>query len=157
MRQSIRKGLGFGLNSAVITTLGLVVGLHSGTGSVLVIIGGVLVIAIADAMSDALGVHISEEAEYQHSTKEIWESTVSTFLSKFIFAVSFVAPLLIFELSTAIIVDVVWGLLLLCLFSVYIGRAQDESTWKVVGEHLLIAVIVIIITHYVGNWTSSFG
>ena len=85
MRLSIRKGFSFGLTSGIITTLGLIVGLHSGTHSNIVIIGGILVIAIADAMSDALGVHVSEESENKHSTKEIWESTVSTFLSKFVF------------------------------------------------------------------------
>lgn len=53
MRLSIRKGFSFGLTSGVITTLGLIVGLHSSTHSDLSVIGGILSIAIADAMSDA--------------------------------------------------------------------------------------------------------
>lgn len=156
MKISTKKGFAFGLTSAVITTLGLVVGLHSSTHSVLVVVGGVLVIAISDAMSDALGVHISEEAELSHSKKEIWEATISTFVSKFIFALTFVVPFFLFELSTAIIVDMIWGLSLICLFSIYIGKYQETKTWKVVAEHLLIAVIVVVITHYVGGWTSTF-
>jgi hypothetical protein len=56
----------------VTTTLGLIVGLHSFFGSKLVVIGGVLTIAIADAFSDALGIHVSEEAEMVHTSKEIW-------------------------------------------------------------------------------------
>lgn len=47
MKDSLRTGISFGLTSAVITTLGLMVGLHSGTGSKLVVLGGVLTIAIA--------------------------------------------------------------------------------------------------------------
>jgi len=39
MKQTLKTGLSFGLTSGTITTLGLMVGLHSGTGSKLVIIG----------------------------------------------------------------------------------------------------------------------
>ncbi len=158
MKHSLIVGFSFGLTSGIITTLGLMVGLHSGTHSKLVVIGGVLTIAIADAFSDALGIHISEESENKHSTKEIWESTIATFFSKFAFALTFIVPVLLFQLSTAIIVSVVWGLSLLGLFSFYIAKAQKVKPWKVVIEHLVIALIVIIITHYAGEWISSaFG
>jgi len=54
MRAPLRSGISFGLTSGVITTLGLMVGLQSGTQSRLAVVGGVLTIAIADALSDAL-------------------------------------------------------------------------------------------------------
>lgn len=73
MKHSLKIGFSFGLTSGIITTLGLMVGLHSGTHSKLVVIGGVLIIAIADAFSDALGIHVSEESENKHVTKEIWD------------------------------------------------------------------------------------
>lgn len=158
MRHSLKTGLSFGLTSGIITTLGLMVGLHSGTGSRLVVIGGILTIAIADAFSDALGIHVSEESENRHSTREIWESTVFTFLFKFVFALTFIVPILLFPLTTAIVVSVVWGLSMLAIFSYYIAREQKEKPWKAIGEHLLIAVLVIITTHYVGHWIgSTFG
>ena len=53
----------FRVDLGVITTLGLIVGLHSGTHSRAIVIGGILTIAIADAMSDALGIHVSEESK----------------------------------------------------------------------------------------------
>ena len=61
-KHSLRIGFSFGLTSGIITTLGLMVGLHAGTHSRLAVIGGILTIAIADAFSDALGIHISEES-----------------------------------------------------------------------------------------------
>ena len=131
------------------------VGLHSGTHSKLVVLGGVLTIAIADAFSDALGIHISEESENKHTAKEIWESTIATFLSKFVFALTFIVPVMLFQLSTAIIVSVVWGLSLLGLFSFYIAKEQKVKSWKVVIEHLSIALVVIITTHYVGAWIAA--
>lgn len=158
MKHSIKTGFHFGLTSGIITTLGLMVGLHSGTHSKLVVIGGILVIAIADAFSDALGIHISEEAEDIHTTKEIWESTISTFFCKFIFALTFIIPVLLFELSTAIVVSIIWGLSILGILSFSIAKEQKTEPWKVVAEHLIIASVVIVITHYVGDWVSStFG
>ena len=139
------------MTSAIITTLGLMVGLHSGTKSRLVVIGGILIIAIADAFSDALGIHISEESENKHATVEIWEATLATFFAKFIFASTFIVPLLLFPLNTAIIVSVLYGLILLSLFSLFMAREQGERPWKVIAEHLLIAVVVVIVTHYVGD------
>jgi VIT1/CCC1 family predicted Fe2+/Mn2+ transporter len=155
MKHSLKIGFSFGLTSGIITTLGLMVGLHSGTHSKLVVLGGVLTIAIADAFSDALGIHISEESENKHTTKEIWESTISTFFSKFGFALTFVIPLLLFELSTAIVVSVIWGLSLLSILSFSIAKEQKAKPWRVVAEHLIIALIVIVITHHVGDWISS--
>ena len=156
MKISIRKGFGFGLTSGIITTLGLIVGLHSGTHSKLVILGGILIIAIADSFSDALGIHISEEAERKHKQKEIWESTFSTFFSKLIFALSFVVPILLFSLFTAIVISIVWGLFLITLFSLYVARIRGMKPLKVVVEHLAIAVLVIITTHFVGDLVAKF-
>lgn len=158
MNHSLKIGFIFGLTSGIITTLGLIVGLHAGTHSRLVVIGGVLTIAIADAFSDALGIHISEESESKHVKKEIWESTLSTFLAKFFFASTFIIPLLLLPLSTAIIVGIVWGLSLLGILSFFIAREQKVKPWKVIAEHLVIAVVVIVLTHYVGEWISiTFG
>ena len=157
MRLSIRKGFSFGLTSGVITTLGLIVGLHSSTHSDLSVIGGILSIAIADAMSDALGIHISEESECKHSTKEIWESTISTFSSKFVFALTFIIPVLFLQLSTAIIVCVIWGLSLIAIFSYYIAKQQNVKPYKTILEHSIIAIIVIVVTHHIGEWIATFA
>jgi len=155
MKHSIKTGLSFGLTSGVITTLGLMVGLYSGTHSKLVVVGGILIIAVADALSDALGIHVSEESEGMHTEKEIWLSTVSTFFSKFIFALTFIVPVLLFELSTAIIISIIWGLLLLGVFSFKIAKEQKTNPWKVIAEHVIIAMIVIIATYCIGNWINS--
>ena len=151
MKDSLKTGIYFGLTSGTITTVGLMVGLHSGTHSKIVVLGGILTIAIADAFSDALGIHISKESENKYSTRAIWESTISTFLTKFLFALTFVVPLLIFDLSTAILISVIYGLIMLIILSFYIAEQQKIKPWRIVLEHLLIAIVVIIITHYVGD------
>ena len=152
MRESIKTGFSFGLTSGTITTLGLMVGLHSGTHSKMVVIGGILTIAIADAFSDALGIHISEEAQNTNTSRHIWESTIATFVSKFVFTLTFVVPILLFELSTAILIGLCWGLSLLSLFSYHIARSQNQKPWRVIMEHLVIAIVVIVTTHFIGDW-----
>lgn len=131
------------------------VGIHSGTRSRIAVIGAILTIAIADAFSDALGIHISEESENKHTTREIWESTISTFLSKLIFAMTFIVPVLFLKLDLAIIISILWGLFLLSLFSYYLAKEQNVNVWKVILEHLFIAIVVIAATYSVGMWIRS--
>ena len=146
MRGSIKRGVSFGLTSGIITTLGIMVGLNTGTGLRLAVIGGILTVAIADAFSDALGIHISEESSHRNGHKAVWEATMSTFFTKLIVASSFIIPLLIFGLSTAVKVNITWGFLLLAIFNYYLAKSRKENPLKVIGEHLLIAAVVIIIT-----------
>ncbi|MBH0201931.1 MAG: hypothetical protein HP496_06435, partial [Nitrospira sp.] len=48
------------------------------------------------------------------------------------------------------------GLLLLTVLSFFVARAQAIAPWKVIGEHLLIALCVVAMTHVVGDWVKGF-
>lgn len=158
LNHSVKTGVCFGLTSGVITTLGLMVGLHSGTHSRLAVLGGILTIAVADAFSDALGIHIAEESESTHTPWEIWQATIATFLSKFFFALTFALPVILLDLPAAVVVSVLYGLTVLGVLSYYLARDQGDSPLKVIAEHLAIALVVIVVTHNVGSWISSrFG
>ena len=150
-----RTGLFFGATSGVITTLGLMVGLQSGTGSVTAVFGGVIVIAISDAMSDAMGIHLAQEADPDSTHAHIWAATLSTFVSKFVVAISFALPLLWLSLDHAVVVAVVWGLLIITVMSVFLARMQRASVWRAVAEHVAIALLVVVVSHYVGVWVRS--
>jgi vacuolar iron transporter family protein len=155
MKSSFRMGLSFGLTSGVITTLGLIVGLHAGTNSRAAVLGGILTIAIADSLSDALGIHLAEESKGMAPVLQVWESTVATLLSKFIIAATFAVPLLLFQLWTSVLVSLFWGLAILTMLSFFTARTQHIPAWKVIGEHLLIALSVVIVSYYVGLWVSE--
>ncbi len=156
MKESLRTGVTFGLTSGTITTLGLMVGLNSGTHSRKVVIGGILTIAVADSFSDALGIHISEESENVHTTRQIWAATIATFLSKLLFALIFVIPILFFDLETSVIINLVWGISLLTVLSYFMAISQGERPWKVILEHLIIIFAVIVLTHLVGTLIASY-
>jgi VIT1/CCC1 family predicted Fe2+/Mn2+ transporter len=158
IKPSLKLGFGFGLTSGIIATLGLIAGLGSSTNSKMVVIGGIVIIAVADAMSDSLGIHISQEYLPKRTTKEIWESTIATFISKFVFAAIFIIPFLFFSLLNAIIVSAIWGLLVLGVFSFYLAKKEKIAPWKAITEHLGIALLVIFTTHYLGKVVAAvFG
>lgn len=151
LKQSIETGLVFGSNTGIITALGLIVGLYTGTHSESAVLGGILMIAIADSFSDALGIHMSEESDTDRSEKEIWESTISTLISKTVFTLSLAAPIFLFDLETAVVIDLIWGLFLIGATSFYISKIQNENPLRVLLEHLSVAVLVMGITHFIGR------
>jgi VIT1/CCC1 family predicted Fe2+/Mn2+ transporter len=156
MLKSLKVGMGFGLSSATITTLGLMIGLETSTSSKLAVIGGILTIAIADSCSDALGVHIAKESEGNFSTKEIWEATVFTFLFKAVFAFTFVIPVLFLPLTTAIYTALIWGAIILIFQSYKLARSKKVNPLSVISEHFLIAALVMVATYFMGTWIAEY-
>lgn len=150
-----RTGLFFGATSGVITTIGLIVGLNSGTRSMTAVLGGILVIAVADAMSDALGIHLAEESDPATSHGHVWSATITTFITKFVFSISFVVPLLLLPLSSAVTVSVAWGLLVIVVLSYFLARSQGESPFAIILEHVGIAILVVVLSHFIGVWVAQ--
>lgn len=150
-----RTGIYFGATSGVITTIGLIAGLYAGTDSLVAVLGGILVVAVSDAMSDALGIHMAQEADPESSSAHIWAATISTFLTKLLVALTFALPLIFLPLGVAVIVSVGWGLIVIVLLSYYLAKAQKVPVAPVVAEHLAIAVVVVILAHFIGAWVQS--
>lgn len=130
-------------------------GVNASTSSRLAVIASIVAIAIADAFSDAVAMHVSEESEGIHSRKDVWEATMATFIAKFFFALTFVIPILLLPLETAVLVDIFWGLSIMTVFNIFLARSQEESVLRVVGEHLAIAIIVVLITFLAGSFLAT--
>ena len=154
MKKSYAKGFSFGIMSAVITTLGLMIGLSAATASKLAVVGGVISIAIADALSDAVGVHALVESEGAQG-REVWEAASTTFLSKFIFALVFLIPVIFLNLQDALWTAIGIGVVLIVIISYKIAKLRNESFMYQTAEHLVLTFIVLAVTHYVGMWVAS--
>ena len=61
------------------------------------------------------------------------------------------------SLSNAIVLSLIWGLSILSILSYVIAKSNNEPPWKIVGEHLMIAFVVIVITHWVGDWLGKLA
>ncbi|HEX6260323.1 MAG TPA: hypothetical protein VFZ51_06685 [Woeseiaceae bacterium] len=150
-----RTGIYFGATSGVITTIGLIAGLYAGTDSLVAVLGGILVVAVSDAMSDALGIHLAQEADPESNSAHIWAATISTFLTKLIVALTFALPLIFLTLDVAVAVSVGWGLIVIVLLSYYLARTQKAAVLPVIAEHLAIAIVVVTLAHFIGVWVQS--
>ncbi len=151
MNLALKAGFSFGLTSGIITTLGLMIGLNAGTHSRLAVIGGILTVAIADALSDSLAAHVSEEYREGKEDKETWLVTITTFFAKFFFALTILVPILLFDLASAVWVSTAWGILVLAVLSINIAKSQKRGAVSVVFEHIFITGIVIALTDLIGK------
>jgi vacuolar iron transporter family protein len=139
-----------GATAAIITSMGLVAGLNQGDGARTSIITGLLIIAIADNISDSLGIHIYKESEGA-SRREINSTTYGNFFVRLILALSFVFIVLFFPPSTAFILSSIWGLVLLAILSNFIARKRKTSSLREAVWHLVVALIVIAGSKILGN------
>lgn len=154
--KSIFTGASFGFTSGVITTLGLILGLNASTESKLAIIGGILTIAFADAMSDSLGIHVSQESEGHIRKRYLWVAALATFVTKLISALTFAVPFLFLPTLTAVWVSIVWGLILLTIFSYTLAKETKEKPSEVIREHVSISIVVIVVSTAIGELLKKY-
>ncbi|HTY13053.1 MAG TPA: hypothetical protein VMD02_02570 [Candidatus Omnitrophota bacterium] len=140
----------FGASSALITNMGLIMGLNSSANAKPAIITSILVIALADNISDSFGIHVFQESE-RLSRREVWFSTATNFTTRFIVSLVFVLFMMFLPIGAAICSSIIYGLLLLSLMSYIIGRDEDENPMYAVFEHLAIALAVIMLSEVVGK------
>ena len=146
----------FGGASAIITIMGLIVGLSYSPNAKTNIIASVLVMGVADNISDSLGIHIFQEAEGR-PIKEVWISSLTNFTTRFGVSLLFVAIVMLFPLKSAVIYSLVAGFLLLSFISYAIAIYNKTSPIKAVLEHLVIAAVVIFASNFFGSWIGKVG
>ena len=141
----------FGISSATLTTLGIMVGLDAATSSEIAVIGGIASVAVADSLSDSLSMYASKKSERGSSQRNAIKSAFATFIGKFIFSLTFMIPILLFSLKQAVFIDLIWGLILLVLVNIQIAYFKEENITKEVMLNLLIAAVVIILSSLTGK------
>ena len=159
MKESIKKGLSFGATSAIITTLGIMVGTHSATDLKHAIIAAILVVALADSLADSMGVYFSECSRKDTARQEAIVSLVFTFLSKLLLALTFLLPIIFIKnLHSAIIICIVYGIIMLAGYSFFVAKSRQENALSSIVWYVTLAIAVIGISHYVGGWINNiFG
>jgi vacuolar iron transporter family protein len=139
----------FGATSAIITNLGIITGLDTLTHPKLSIIGALLVIALADNLSDSFGIHIYQESEHI-GKKEIWLSTLTNFLTRLFVSSTFIFLIIVLPIRLAVVCSVVWGLLVLTVMTYTIAKQQKINPFSAIFVHLTIAVIVVVASNFIG-------
>jgi VIT1/CCC1 family predicted Fe2+/Mn2+ transporter len=139
----------FGATSAIITNLGIITGLDTLTHPKLSIIGALLVIALADNMSDSFGIHIFQESEHV-GKKEVWLSTLTNFVTRLLVSLTFIVLIIALPIKLAAICSVVWGLSLLAVTTYTIAKQRKINPYPAILVHVSIAILVVIASNFIG-------
>lgn len=141
----------FGGTSGIITNMAIITGLNALSNAKISIIGSLLVVALADNISDTLGIHIYQESEGL-TKKEVWITSFTNFLSRFLVCMGFIFIVYFLPIQTAVTVSIIYGLLVLSIISYLISIRKRVNPWLAIMEHILIAVLVIILSRYFRNF-----
>lgn len=153
-RKAAHSRFSFGATASIITSLGMVIGLSKLSNARTSIVSGLLVIALADNISDSLGIHIYQESEGV-GKKDVWLSTFTNFATRLLVTSVFIALVLFFPLRSAVILSTIWGLITLTIISYIIARTRKENLYLSILEHIGISVMVIILSNFLSEWIHS--
>lgn len=145
----------FGATSAIITSLAFIISLSKTHDPKFSIIGSLLVIAIADNISDSLGMHIYQESDLKKS-EIVRVSTFFNFLTRFFVILIFILLVLLLPITYAIVTSIIWGLSLLIVLSYLIAKKQKTNPYKAILQHVTIAILVIAISNFISGWIMGF-
>jgi hypothetical protein len=145
----LRK-ISFGGTSAIVSSMGLILGLNAAEGSRRIIIGALLIFALADNLADSLSVHAYQEAELL-AQKDAFATTIANFATRLLISLSFVCLVVFSPTALLAYVAGTWGLALLTVLTIFLAKARGAAVLKEVSKHLLVAGLVIVTSHWIGT------
>lgn len=141
--------MSFGSPAAIVTSMALIVGLDAATSTKAAVVGGLLIIGVADNLTDSLSVHIYQEAE-RLAEREAFKTTVTNFGARVIVSVSFAILVLLLAPTIAVYACVLWGFFLLSGLSYLLARARGARPLPEICKHAGVALVVIVISKVLG-------
>jgi VIT1/CCC1 family predicted Fe2+/Mn2+ transporter len=140
----------FGSTSAIVTSVGLIVGFGAATASRPALVSSLLIVALADNVTDSLSIHVYQESE-QLEGRSAFRATLTNFVTRVVVAASFVALVLGVPGSLLPAVSMAWGSLLLASLTWALARARHVSPMGEILKHLVVAVVVVLLSRTVGQ------
>ena len=141
----------FGGTSAIVTSMGVIIGLGAARAEMATIVSGLLIVGFADNLSDSLSIHMYQEAEKLEG-RAAFKATLTNFVTRILVALSFVAIVLTLPRPYAGTVAFAWGCALLAAISFILARARSIGPGPEVVKHLGMAVLVIASSRVIGLW-----
>src|SRR5512143_3698529 len=93
----------FGGTAAIVTSVALIFGLDAATATKSAIVSGLLIVALADNLTDALSMHIYQESERRLEAREAFILTWSNFVTRLAVALTFVLLVLLLPVGSALV------------------------------------------------------
>ena len=139
-----------GSTAAIITSMGIVAGLGQSDSLKMITIASLLTFAIADNISDALGIHIYKESEGA-GKKATLRATFGNFFTRLGVVLSFVIIVLLCNAHIALLLCTAWGLGLLSFISYRIALIKGSDPRREIFWHLVVSAVVIAGSTVIGN------
>ena len=144
------QGAALGAMDLTIGMLGTIVGLAVATGSKEITFMGLIVVGVAHSLSTAAGMHVSEEAEAIHTHKEVWESTVFTFLAGICVVILLAIPLTLLEMPISLYVSIIVAIGIFISLGIIGNVAQKRSGLWLPIEYTAIGLGVAVVSYLIG-------
>jgi hypothetical protein len=144
----------FGATSAIVTSVGLVVGFGSADVPKSAIISGLLIVGLADNLTDTLSIHIFQESEMLEQ-RAAFCATIGNFLTRACIAGSFVVLMLLLSGALAILSCLAWGIALLVCLTYLVARNRGASVTSELIKHIALAAVVIVTSGLIGSWIGN--
>jgi VIT1/CCC1 family predicted Fe2+/Mn2+ transporter len=148
------RNFSFGATAAIVTSIGLIVGFDAATASKATILSGLLIVAIADNLTDSLSVHIYQESE-RLEPRQAFHATLFNFVARLGLSLSFVLLMVILPLHVAVLASMLWGLLLLTGLSYLVARARKLPVLREIAKHVAVAAVVMFSSKMIGDLFSA--
>lgn len=145
----------FGGTAAIVTSVALIFGLDAATATKATIVSGLLIVALADNLTDALSMHVYQESERRLEPREAFTATLSNFVTRLLLALTFVLLVVLLPLASAVIASAVWGLSLLIALTWAIARERSVSFAAELFKHCAAAVVVILGSRGIGAFITA--
>lgn len=139
------RGYSFGGTAAVVTSMGIVVGFDAATTPRATVITSLLVVAVADNISDSLSIHVYQESE-KLEERAAFRATLTNFAARLVVVLSFVACVALAPPTWTVVVVLAWGLSLLAAISFSVARARRVRPRLEIAKHLGVAIAVIVVS-----------
>ena len=134
--------------------MGLILGLDAATSSQRTIVSSLLIVALADNLTDSLSVHVYQEAERLES-HQAFMATAANFVTRLLASLSFVALVIVTPRALLIMVAGLWGFLLLTLLTYRLARARGANVGQEIMRHFAVAATVLLISRLLGTWIAN--
>jgi VIT1/CCC1 family predicted Fe2+/Mn2+ transporter len=144
----------YGSTAAIVTSVGLIAGFGAASVPRSAVVSGLLIIAVADNISDSLSIHIYQESENLEARVAL-RATLTNFAARFLVVLSFVGIVITFPGRAAQAVATAWGLLLLGGLIYFLSRLRQVRPWREILKHLLVAIVVVAVSRLLGGWIAA--
>ena len=147
----------FGSTAAIVAGMALGAGLDAAALPKSAIVSSLLIVAIADNLTDSLSIHVYQESERLEPVRAFL-ATLSNFGARLVVSLSFVLIVVLAPSRGVVAASLAWGLALLAALSWMIARQRRVRPLPEVAKHVLVAVAVIFLSQSLGEWIPArFG